>query len=292
MRQQLYLDSRFGRNLGAGTLFWLQDPIVLPSPRYAFTLSVPFVAVPLTHYVINAANRTLDISYPAQLEPQIIEFPLGNHSIDELVDVLNRRLLFGFKAAYSENTNTLHFTSQTIGAALTIGPLTTCGDLIGVRPGDTSVLGSYTAPNGVNLAGTTSFYLRSNLRTRNRDPRTLGYSSIIANVPITKPHNGLERFTQSGFTFGINDRSIHYIIIEVLDDALDPVIFHGGEWQVTLEFGVEEAPAYAGPTDYRALMANGSLLGSANIAAGERKDAPSGGPQRAARADRESILPP
>ena len=131
MRQQLYLDSRFGRNLGAGTLFWLQDPIVLPSPRYAFTLSVPFVAVPLTHYVISAANRTLDISYPGQLEPSIIEFPLGNHSIDELVDVLNRRLLFGFKAAYSESTNTLHFASQTTGAALTIGPATTCGDLIG-----------------------------------------------------------------------------------------------------------------------------------------------------------------
>ncbi len=60
MRQQLYLDFRFGRNLGpgggTGTLFWLQDPIVLSSPRYAFTLSVLFVAVPLTHYVISAAN--------------------------------------------------------------------------------------------------------------------------------------------------------------------------------------------------------------------------------------------
>ena len=99
MRQQLYLDSRFGWNLGVGTLFWLQDPIVLPSPRYAFTLSAPFVAVPLTHYVITATNRTLDISYPAQLEPSIIEFPLGNHSIDELTNVPNRRLLFGFKAA-------------------------------------------------------------------------------------------------------------------------------------------------------------------------------------------------
>jgi hypothetical protein len=290
MRQQLYLDSRFGQNLETGTLFWLQDPIVLPSPRYAFKLSVPFVAVPLTHYVITAANRTLDISYPAQPEPSIIEFPLENHSIDELVDVLNRRLLFGFKAAYSENTNTLHFTSQTLGAALSIGPATTCGDFIGVRVGDESVLGSYTAPNGVNLAGTTSYYLCSNLRTRNRDPRTLGYSSIIANVPITKPHSGLERFTRSGFTFGLNDRSIHYIIIEILDDALEPVTFHGGEWQVTLEFGVEEAPAYAGPTDYRALVANGSLLGSANIASGQRADAPSGGPQRAAGADRESIL--
>ena len=50
-----------------------------------------------------------------------------------MVDVLNRRFLFGFKAAYSENTNTLHFTSQNFGAALSIGTATTCGDLIGVR---------------------------------------------------------------------------------------------------------------------------------------------------------------
>jgi hypothetical protein len=192
----------------------------------------------------------------------------------------------------AQHTNTLHFASQTTGAALTIGPATTCSGLIGVCVGDESVFGSYSAPNGVNLAGTTFFYLRSILRTRNRDPRTLGYSSIIANVPITKPHNELERFNQSGFTFGINDVSIHYIIIEILDDALEPVTFHGGEWQVMLEFRVEKAPAYAGPTDYRALMANGLLLGSANIAAGQRVHAPSGGPRRAARADRESVLPP
>ena len=185
----------------------------------------------------------------------------------------------------------MHFTSQNIGAALSIGPLTTCGGLFEVRPGDTIVLGSYTALGGVNLAGTASFYFRSNMRARNRDPRTIGYSSIIANVPITKPHNGVERFTQSGFAFGLNDQSIHYIIIEILDDALEPVTFHNGEWQVTLEFGVEEALTYAGPTDYRAFMANRSLLGSANIAAGQRAGAASGGPQRAARVDREFVLP-
>ncbi len=114
---------------------------------------------------------------------------------------------------------------------------------------------SYNAPGGINLTGTTSFYLRSNLRTRNRDPRTMGYSSIIANIPITKPHNGLERFSQSGFMFGIRERSIHYIVIEILDDKLETVTFHGGEWQVTLEFAVEEAEGYAGSIDYRTLMA-------------------------------------
>ena len=125
-----------------------------------------------------------------------------------------------FKAAYSENTNTLHFTTTNINDSISIWPLTTCAELIGVRLGDTSVLGTYTAPNGVDLAGTTCFYIRSNLRMRNRDRRTLGFSWIIVNIPITKPHSGLERLSQFGFSFGPRERSIHYIIIEVLDDAL------------------------------------------------------------------------
>ena len=179
----MYLDSRFGKVInGVGTLFWLQDPIVLHGPRYAFNLSVLFVAMPLTHYVITEANRRLYIIYKhvAPPEPPIVDLPLGNHKIDELIDVLNRNLLYGYAAAYSENTNTLHFSTANISAALEIGPLTTCSELIGLRAGDTSVLGSCYAPGGVNLTGTTSFYMRSNLRRRNRDPRSLGYSSIIA----------------------------------------------------------------------------------------------------------------
>ncbi len=131
------------------------------------------------------------------------------------------------------------------------------------------------------------FFLRYNLRTRNRGPRTLGYNAIIANVPITKAHNALEQFSQTGFIFGIRKHSIQYIVIEILDDALEPVTFHGGKWQVTLELPVEEAEGYAGAIDYRALMAhnNGSLLEGPNIAAGERADATGGGPQRAASAD-------
>ncbi len=225
---------------------------------------------------------------------QVIDLPIGNHSIDELVDVLNRRLLHGFKAAYYDNTNTLHFSTENIDDSISIGPLTTCTELIGVRIGDTSVVGgSYYAPSGVNLAGTTCFYIRSNLRTTNRDPRTLGFSSILANIPITKPHNGLERFSQPGFSFGLRDLSIHYIAIELLNDALQPVTLHGGGWQVTLEFSIEEAESYSGPVDYRALMAaqNESLIGGANIAADKWADAADGRPQRAVGADREPNKP-
>ena len=158
MRQQLYLDSRFGQSNGSITLFWIEDPIVLPSLKYAFTLSVPSAAVALTHYVITEANRKLDLIYSNDNEPaQLIDFPIENHSIDELVDVLNIHLLHRFKAAYSENTNTLNFTTPNINDSISIGPLTTSTELIGVRIGYPSVLGSYTAPDGANLAGTTCF---------------------------------------------------------------------------------------------------------------------------------------
>ena len=97
MRQQLYLDSRFGRPNGSVAFFRLEDPIVLPSPKYAFTLSVPSAAVALTQYVVTEANRKVDLIYSNVAEPtHVIDFPIGTHSIEEMVDVLSRRLLHGF----------------------------------------------------------------------------------------------------------------------------------------------------------------------------------------------------
>ena len=149
MRQQVYLDSRFGQVMnGGGTLLWMHDPIVLPSMKHAFNLSVSFVAMPLAHYVITEANRRLHIVYMhvAPHAPLIIDLPMENHSIDEMVEVLNRNLLFRFTAGYSENTNTLHFSTANFSASLVIGPLTTGGDLIGFAPETRTSSGRTTRP--------------------------------------------------------------------------------------------------------------------------------------------------
>jgi len=228
LRQQVYLENRLGKmmNIG-GTLFWMQDPIILPSPKYTINLSVPFAAMPLTHYAITEANRRLQTIYMC-IAPLIIDLCMGNHSIDELVDVLNRNLLFGFTAGYSESLNTLHFSTENFSADLVIEPLTACADRIEACAEDTSVIGSYYAPGGVNLAGIISFYICLKYRTRNRDLRALCYSSIIASTPITKPHNGLERSTMARYSFGFKERSINYTISEILDDAVQPMPFQGG----------------------------------------------------------------
>jgi len=130
-------------------------------------------------------------------------------------------------------------------------------------------LGTLTGHDGVNLAGTTSFFIKSNLRTRNRDPRSLGYSNILCNVPITKAHSGLERFSQSTDSFVIKDRVINYITIEILDDSLKRVKFHGGTWQVTLKFSVYPVESYNAPIRFRdpPPASQSQVLGPMNSAA-------------------------
>ena len=258
MRQQLYLESRFGYPLNDGSvLFWLQDQLVIPNPReYEFSLSVPDSSFPLTHYVINESNNTLEIG------DTVINLPTGNYNIDDLVVYMSARFPAGMVCTYSENTNKI--TIERPGTNFSVGIGTTCSDLLGVRVGDVSANGVYQAPDGVNLAGTSSFYIKSNMRTLNRDPVSLGYSNIIAKIPITRSYNGVEKYQQPGFFFAIRDRSVSYIIISVLDDDMRPVTFNGGSWSLTMEFAVVRADPYSQPADYRTLTSNnGGQVGSA-----------------------------
>jgi hypothetical protein len=72
--------------------------------KYSFTMGVPLVAMPLTHNVITEVKRILYTiyMYVAPPEPLLFDLPLGYHTIDELVDILNRDLLFGLTVTYSE----------------------------------------------------------------------------------------------------------------------------------------------------------------------------------------------
>ena len=101
MRQQLYLESRFGYPLNDGSvLFWLQDQLVIPNPReYEFSLSVPDSSFPLTHYVINESNNTLVLGGAS------IILPAGNFNIDDLLLYMSAQFPPGMVCSYSENTN-------------------------------------------------------------------------------------------------------------------------------------------------------------------------------------------
>jgi len=92
---------------------------------------------------------------------------------------------------YSENTNKVAIKHPGTNFSVDIGM--TCSGLLGVRVGDVSADGVYRAPDGVNTEGTSSFYIKSNMRTLKRDPSSLGYSTIIAKISITRNYHGVEK---------------------------------------------------------------------------------------------------
>jgi hypothetical protein len=155
MRQQLYLESKFGYPPNDGSiLLWLQDQLVIPNPReYEFSVSVPDSSSPLTHYVINESYNTLELG------DTVINLPTGNFNIDDLVVYMNNRFPPGMANSYSENTNKI--TIEHPGTNFSVGVGTTYSELLDVRVGDVSADGVYRDLDGVNLAGTSSFYISS-----------------------------------------------------------------------------------------------------------------------------------
>lgn len=295
MRQQLYLEQKHGTPTeNGGCMFWLQDPVICPSREWQLTCTVVHVAIPLTHWVITDENRLLQLVHPrvdvvtgaVLTEVDDIRLPRGNYSIDALVLYINSWLTgHGIVVTYSENTNMLELNGAK--DEFQIGPGTTCGKLLGLEPGQSSFNYEMTGARGVDLSGTGCFYVCSSVRTRNRDPVNLGYSRILAKVPVTKAHNGLERYEAPLTTFGIWDRHITGLSIDILDEDMRPVVFHGGDWSITLEFDVSQSPDYGVPKDYRENLAmltealnagaNGQVRPSQDAPPGQRPDAGGGG---------------
>lgn len=313
MRQQLYLEQKHGTPTeNGGSMFWLQDPVICPSREWQLTCTVVHVAIPLTHWVITEDNRTLHIVHEVvdpntgavAPEDDFILLPMGNYSIDALVLFINSSLTgHNIVVTYSENTNMLEFNGS--NTAFYIGPDTTCGKLLGIEVGQTSVTQApwwsgashMTGASGVDLSGTGCFYVCSSVRTRNRDPVNLGYSRILAKVPVTKAHNGLERYEAPLTTFGIWDRHITGLSIDILDEDMNPVVFHGGDWSITLEFDVAQSPDYGVPRDYRenlsVLLENanpdGQVRPGQDAQAGQRPDAGGGGQHGGAGGDQAGV---
>jgi len=282
MRQEVYLLQKHGIALPDGSsLFWLADAIMVPEQSYTITCSVRNATFPVTHYVITASNNTLHLVYDGVTD-SIIRLPVGNRSVDALVEFLTEELEFGFAVVYEEATNNLVFTSAT--SELEIGPETTCQILLGLRPGMSTSDGALFS-DGIDLRGTSAYYIDSNLRTRNRNPVDRGFGTLLATVPITRAQNGIEIFT-GDMSFPVADRIVNYIVIRILDDDMRIVKFNGGSWSITLEVDVDENRVFKVPRNFRDMLEDGSIGLDQGPAPGERTDEDRGRPVGGGAGDR------
>eukprot|EP00873_Tetraselmis_striata_P036389 jgi/Tetstr1/456653/TSEL_043354.t1 len=221
-------------------VFYLADPLTLPSQDYEWLVAVPHATIPLSHWVIDESNNLLELVYSN--ESRYVSLPLGNRSVDEIVVYLNDRLLHGYTAAYDEAINRIVFSSDVLGESLAIGEMSTCGRLLGVKAGDAAADGVLIPPRGVDLAGTSSIFIRSNLSTRNRDPVSKATSDILAKVHVSQNFNEIE-YHSSSLKFPIADRNVSLIIIYLTDDFQRHMDFHGADFSLTIEFTLRSAAA-------------------------------------------------
>ena len=239
-----FADTRFGEN---ACVFYLADPIILPSDKYEFLVSVPAASLPLSHWVVGPENSTLDLSVDG--EPLLVHLPEGNRSVDQIIAVLNEELGNRYEARYEDATNRLILETERSNPSVTVGPATTCTKLLGLVPGQSGA-GSLVGELGVNLSGTNSIFVRSNLATRNRDPVSRAVSNILAKVPVTRNFNEIE-FYSSRQQFTVSDRSLSLIVIYLTGDSQEQLDFHGSEYSLTLEFSIRKKEAFEHSLDYR-----------------------------------------
>jgi hypothetical protein len=278
MRQQVFLNSRFANDsLPDGSLLFTLNPhIQTPGPEYQLTLSLLDVSIPLTNYVVHAGNNVLNIEIIDQVLEWTITFLPGNYSIDGIITQINDVLTPNkYTASYDENTNKVTIATEEFKTlTFSIAGDTTCQRLLGFAVGDSSVNGVLVGGGGVDLTGSQAFYVRGNLKTRNRDPQTRSYGNFLGKVTVTRSFNGLEKWTNSsGYRFAIQDTQVSFITIQIIDDDLKPVTLNGGSWDMTLEFDVVLRERYFGAVDYRTPLDDGQIADGADSAAGKRPDA-------------------
>ena len=245
---QIHLDSQFAdvRYDSNASVYFLPDPVSLPSPFYEFHVSVPAATIPLTYWIVDWANRALHLEFA--FESLTINLPLGNHPIGDLVAYIDSQLIDGYAVEYLESINRVVFRSDDPAATITVGADTTCGDLLGLVVGQTGA--ELTGAANVNLAGTRSIFIRSNLSTKNRDPVTRAGSNILAKVHVERSFNEIE-FYSSASTFALSDRNISAVVIYLTDDAQNPLDLHGADYSLTLEVSIRKKEEIRHAVDYR-----------------------------------------
>jgi hypothetical protein len=239
-------DQTFGDN---SAVFFMTEPIVLPSDVYEWHISIPHATITPSHWMINEENNLLHLEFAE--EDRFIALPLSNRSVDELIIYLNDgRLLDGFEASYDDAINLLVIASSDPDATLAVGDLTTCDKLLGLCPSDASVDGVLVGGRSVDLSGTSSIFIRSNLSTRNRDPVTRAQSNVLANVHVSRNFNAIE-YHSSGMQFAISDRFVSVILVYLTDDERKSMDFHNVDYSHTIEFALKRKERIAHVVDYR-----------------------------------------
>jgi hypothetical protein len=96
--------------------------------------------------------------------------------------------------------------------------------------------------NVVDLGGTRSVFVKTNLGTQCMDSYHKGRSNILAKIPVLVENGQILQYNASSFKTSITDTYINVIEIFLLDEEHNSLNLNGLDWSLTLQFDIIEKP--------------------------------------------------
>ena len=235
--KQIYLssdDANIKFNGNTSDCVWYFKDIIQVGEHLDIIMSINDVQIPMSYYIINSNNNTLNYNDGSDRSVTITE---GNYDVLQLRDTLNASILkttSNITVTYDEKTNKLTFTADS--GDFTFKSSSTCFDLLGFSSGthtsSSSVLSSDIV---VNLSGISAIFIASNFSTRNLDSRNAGFTSIIGKIPVNTASNGILTYTnKTQFKSIITEKTISVIHLTLEDEDRNIINLNGVGWIITL----------------------------------------------------------
>ena len=207
-------------------------------PRaYKYIICLTECAIPCSWYIVNSTNNTLNFN-DGDGGAWNITIPVGNWDATTIATYITSQ---GVNCEYIPATNKFSFTNQT-NTAGDMGYSGAANSLFGLLSTITTGI-TYANPlisdTAIDLSGTRSLFIKSNLVVANLDSYHKGRSGILAKIPIDCNQGELLMYSnQIGFKTAIQTKDINMLEISIVDETHTEVDFNGLDWSMTLQFDV------------------------------------------------------
>ena len=209
----------------------IKSPIILKDESHEFLISISSFQIPISWSVISSylGNNIFKYSINGIITSYTI--PDGSYSANDLKILFNNNTTL--IVTYSKTTGKYTFSHSTYDFSITDD--TTCYDEIGFNnetyTSNTHIL---IGIKPIDLGGTRSIYIKSNLSTQNIDRNGI-VSNIIDIIPIDVSNYDILRYKNlDGFRTKIKNQMIDTINI-ILEDDRGNNIDINNDWELVLE---------------------------------------------------------
>lgn len=210
----------------------LDDILQVKDENHEFLISISTFQIPISWFIISSYIGNNIFEYIVNSVTYSYIIPDGSYSANDLKSLFNSNIQL--TVTYSKTTGKFIFTHSTYEFSITSN--TTCYYEIGFKNEvytSSSLILNSSRP--IDLSGTKSIYIRSNLSTENID-RNGRKSNIIDIVPIDVNNFDILRYkNQDGFRTKINNKIICDINI-ILEDDRGRKIDINNDWEIVIEF--------------------------------------------------------